>query len=113
MSAVLNHAVRRFLHTSIQRAGPQIEGPSAVSGLHEGGYKIWKNISLFVAFPAIALCGVNCYLQHLEHEKHAHEKHFTRYEYMTRREKRFPWGDGNHSLLHNPKTNPLPDGYET
>ncbi|ENN77922.1 cytochrome c oxidase subunit 6A2, mitochondrial [Dendroctonus ponderosae] len=111
MAAVLNHALRRFFQTSAQRA-VQIEGHSAVSGIHEGGYKPWKKLTFFVAFPSIILCAVNCYMVHQDHAKHPHEKKFVKYEYLAIRSKRFPWGDGNHSFVHNPKVNALPDGYE-
>lgn len=67
-------------------------------------------MSLFLAFPAIGLCAVNCYLNHV---KHPHQRpEFIKYEHLRIRTKRFPWGDGQRSLFHNPHANALPDGYE-
>lgn len=79
---------------------------------------------------------LNTYLEHGKMTVHRPE--FVKYEYLRVRTKRFPWGDGNHSLFHvsdrsidlsgvihgqaihdllfrpqNPKVNALPDGYET
>ncbi|KAK9888031.1 hypothetical protein WA026_000313 [Henosepilachna vigintioctopunctata] len=109
MAKLVMFSARRFLQTSAKRAAVEVEGPSAISGGPEGGYKIWKNISIFIAVPAIALCMVNCWLEH----KKGHERPpFVAYEHMRIRTKRFPWGDGNKSLFHNPHANALPDGYE-
>ncbi|XP_057660321.1 cytochrome c oxidase subunit 6A, mitochondrial-like [Diorhabda carinulata] len=109
MAYVLNQGIRRFMQTSVRRSA-QVEGPSAVSGQHEGGYKIWKNITFFLAFPSIVLCAVNCYLSH--QSGHHDPPEFVKYDHLRVRTKRFPWGDGNRSLFHNPHTNALPDGYE-
>ncbi|XP_023704047.1 cytochrome c oxidase subunit 6A2, mitochondrial [Cryptotermes secundus] len=86
-----------------------VHGPSA--GEHSGGSKLWRNLSFFVALPSVGLCMVNAYLKHQE-EAHHERPEFIPYEHLRLRNKRFPWGDGNHSLFHNPHTNPLPDGYE-
>nr|CAD7605567.1 unnamed protein product [Timema genevievae] len=75
-----------------------------------GGAKLWKRLSFFVAFPAVGLCMLNCYLMH---QKETHERPpFVPYEHLRIRNKRFPWGDGQKTLFHNPHVNPLPDGYE-
>lgn len=68
-------------------------------------------MTFFVAFPAIGLCMLNAYLAHQEHH-HQERPPFVKYDHLRIRTKRFPWGDGNKSLFHNPHVNALPDGYE-
>ncbi|CAO1302540.1 unnamed protein product [Diamesa hyperborea] len=87
-------------------------GPSAVSGHEAGGYKLWKRLSFFVAIPAVALCMLNTYLKHQEDHETYVRPEFVKYEHLRIRNKRFPWGEGNKSLFHNPDVNALPDGYE-
>ncbi|XP_011687886.1 PREDICTED: cytochrome c oxidase subunit 6A, mitochondrial-like [Wasmannia auropunctata] len=84
---------------------------AASHGSSEQTVLLWKRLSFFVGFPAILMGMVNCYLNHQEHH-HDPPPEFVAYEHMRIRTKKFPWGDGNHSLFHNPKANALPEGYE-
>ncbi|XP_017492413.1 PREDICTED: cytochrome c oxidase subunit 6A1, mitochondrial [Rhagoletis zephyria] len=108
MAAILSQAFRRQISISFNRAAVET---AATAGEHSGGYKVWKRLSFFVALPAVGLCMLNAYLKHQEEHDHPRDE-FVKYDYLRRREKRFPWGDGNKSLFHNPHVNPLPDGYE-
>ncbi|KAJ3603905.1 hypothetical protein NHX12_028646 [Muraenolepis orangiensis] len=82
---------------------------SATAG-HEGQAKKWKMLTFFVAFPCLGLCFVSVYLKE---QQHSHEQpEFVPYSHLRLRSKRFPWGDGNHSLFHNAHLNALPAGYE-
>jgi len=53
---------------------------------------------------------LNVYLGAMQEEHH--QPPFVPYEHMRIRTKRFPWGDGQKSLFHNPHLNALPSGYE-
>ena len=75
----------------------------------------WRNIFLFGAVPLIAFAMYNAYTKEQEHKQHIKEHgrpEFIPYSHLRIRNKPFPWGDGNHSLFHNPKANALPEGYE-
>ncbi|XP_062551895.1 cytochrome c oxidase subunit 6A2, mitochondrial [Armigeres subalbatus] len=107
--SLVNHIFLRAISQSAARNA--VKGPSAVAGHGGTGSKTWRNLSFFVAVPAVGLCMLNTYLKH--QEEHGHPRaEFIPYEHMRIRNKRFPWGDGRHSLFHNPHVNPLPTGYE-
>jgi len=85
---------------------------SAAAGAapHDGGMKLWKNLSLYMSIPCVVVMSVYNFMNMASHEIERPE--FVPYEHLRIRNKRFPWGDGQRSFFHNPHVNPLPSGYE-
>ncbi|XP_076452781.1 cytochrome c oxidase subunit 6A2, mitochondrial-like [Babylonia areolata] len=97
------------LASTFARRFSSVQGPSAVGGDHHGGSKRWKMLSLLVALPGVAVCWINAFVLNGGHPE---RPEFVPYSHLRLRSKKFPWGDGNHSLFHNSHLNPLPEGYE-
>lgn len=93
------------------RHKPPVEGPSGPSNHPDGGHKFFRNVALFAALPIIVIVMAKCYSEGKFGAAEPDRPPFVPYEYLRRRTKRFPWGDGTKSLFHNDRTNPLPDGY--
>ncbi|KAI0223050.1 Cytochrome c oxidase subunit 6A1, mitochondrial [Lamellibrachia satsuma] len=76
---------------------------------------MWRILSFTVAVPGVIVTYINASMTHKEeHERLKDEGRpkFIPYTHLRRRTKKFPWGDGQHTLFHNPSTNAMPGGYE-
>ena len=98
-----------------------------MSGAHtDDGWKMWKKVFFIVGVPVIALGHVSAFVlpdasehdppefipyDHLRIRLAENVMVFCDLKVFIFRTKKFPWGDGNHSLIHNPHANALPDGY--
>ncbi|CAH3174716.1 unnamed protein product [Porites evermanni] len=108
----LNWVSRRFYAATADSSKMTLAEKEAAESKHaESTMKTWKNISIFVAVPAILICAYNAWVKEKEHHTHPRPE-FLEYPHLRIRNKAFPWGDGNHSLFHNPHANALPTGYE-
>merc|ERR1712168_944739 len=76
----------------------------------DSGWTKWRTAFFLVAIPSIVAVHFSAFV-FVDPEEHKRPE-FRPYEYMRVRTKKFPWGDGNHGLFHNPHVNALPDGYE-
>lgn len=105
----------KLVRQSIIQAG-RIRGFAADAKAGHGGHHanpdLWKKIFYFVCIPALSLAMINTYLEEKEHWEHFTRPEFVPMEYLRIRNKKYPWGDGQHSLFHNPLVNPLPTGWE-
>merc|ERR1712126_348803 len=102
--------VRNFNTTSLRRSG-MFPDPKKPDPAHIKTVDFWKKASFIVGLPACIMLAVNAYMVEKNHWSHPRED-FIHYEYRAVRNKKFPFGDGNHSLFHNSYTNPIPQGYE-
>lgn len=101
----MSHYWERFVKPALSQARSNL----LLLGSKPRGALLWKRVAFLVATPAIGLCMINAY-----NGARAPKPlpPFVKYEYLRRRNKRFPWGDGKRSLFHNPHANPLPEGSE-
>merc|ERR1711892_995085 len=96
---------------------------SMSAGHDPDGWKMWKKMFFLVGIPVIVLGHVNAFgmadgSAHIPPPYVPYDHLRIRTKLATKRQKStkqfsvagFPWGDGNHSLIHNSHLNALPAG---
>merc|ERR1711974_462709 len=91
--------LRTINTSSVVRGGGR---PDAHGSPHpESGWTKWRTAFFLVAVPAIIGGHLSAFV-FVDPEEHKRPD-FVPYEHMRIRTKKFPWGDGNHTLFHNPQ----------
>ncbi|RVE68603.1 hypothetical protein OJAV_G00093160 [Oryzias javanicus] len=106
--ATLGRFANVLLRSSLTQTRRQLSAAAEGHGDHSA--KTWKILTFIIALPGVGVCMLNTFLKETNHPHEQPE--FVPYSHLRIRSKRFPWGDGNKSLFHNPHVNALPDGYE-
>ncbi|EJW84778.1 cytochrome c oxidase subunit VIa family protein [Wuchereria bancrofti] len=78
-------------------------------------FKYDKFYNAVVMYGSPVVLAILFYVTYLGHqmEEHFDQEKYVHYPYLTVRNKPLPWGDGNHSLFHNPERNYVPGvGFE-
>merc|ERR1712243_387693 len=83
--AAFARSYNKFLQTA--RAVPQLRQMSGDA--HAGGFKLWKKLTIFVAFPVIILGNTNAFV--LADESAHAPPEFIPYDHLRIRTKKFPW----------------------
>lgn len=82
---------------------------------HTPKTKFWVGLVKYFLGPLTVIFGARAIYLEIDEERHIFERRapYIPMESMNIRRTRFPWGDGNHTLFHNPKRNTVPGiGYE-
>eukprot|EP00091_Calanus_sinicus_P014808 TRINITY_DN324_c0_g1_i17.p1 TRINITY_DN324_c0_g1~~TRINITY_DN324_c0_g1_i17.p1 ORF type:complete len:135 (+),score=46.67 TRINITY_DN324_c0_g1_i17:51-407(+) len=110
-SHTMSHLARSYVKFLNQAKASNLGQVRHMSGADHGdGWKLWKKIFFAGAIPVIILSHVNAFGMS-DGSEHVPPP-FIPYDHLRIRTKGFPWGDGNHSLIHNNHLNALPTGYE-
>ncbi|KAJ3035189.1 Cytochrome c oxidase subunit 6A1, mitochondrial [Rhizophlyctis rosea] len=79
----------------------------------EGSVSMWWKINLFLVVPTLAFVtwwAGGRELEHIHHQRtHKENSDYIAWPHSRKRKNPFPWGDGDHSLFHNPWVNRGPE----
>ncbi|VDK85405.1 unnamed protein product [Litomosoides sigmodontis] len=109
----LNQTTKAFCASQVRNAQPSTNYDEEADDRDRFKYDKFYNAAVMFGSPIVF--SILLYVTYLGHkmERHFDQEKYVHYPYLTIRNKPLPWGDGNHSLFHNPEKNYVPGvGFE-